>query len=229
MLKALRDFLLLIIFIETTAIIPAADFVHPLDIVKEMKAKFKSMKSYQAEFKIVVKSKKGSKISSGTAYYKEGGLLNFTFSKPSGDTIISNGKQMWVYISKLKTVGIQDLKYKKAGKSIYNTASYDGLVSLFTRYHYKFEGDSQPRDFNGQNFYILKLKEKEASGGFSKLILYVDANSKLIHRIEAQSESGRNLLLQFSSIQMNENISSSKFRFKVESYMKSIRNPLTTE
>ena len=60
MLKALRAFLILIIFIETTAIISTADFVHPLDIVKEMKAKFKSMKSYQAEFKIVVKSKKSS-------------------------------------------------------------------------------------------------------------------------------------------------------------------------
>ena len=94
---------------------------------------------------------------------------------------------------------------------------------------YKFAGNSQPRDFNGQNYYILKLNEKVASGGFSELTLYVDANSKLIHRIEAQSESGRNLLLQFSSIQMNQSISNSKFRFKVEGYMKSIRNPLTAE
>ena len=204
-------------------------FEHPSDIVKAMKKQFKVMKSYKADFKISVINKNRSKVSAGTAYFQSPGMINFTFSSPFGDKIISNGRTMWVYIKRMNAVGIQELDYKKKGKSIYETSSYDGLVALFRRYHYQFKDQNQPETIEGKKYYVLKLNEKTASGGFSDMLLYVDSETKLIDRIDAFSESGRKVTLKFTNIAMNPELKQSLFRFRVEGNIKTLENPLTTE
>lgn len=205
-------------------------FLHPSDVVREMQKKFKDTKSYQAKFTIDIQENKKNRSSSGVASFQRGGKLNFTFNQPAGDTIISDGKKLWVYVARLRAVGMQDLNTTgKDGKNIYDTASYEGLVRLFQRYHYRFDDSAQPRQIEGGNYYVLELKEKVSSGGYEKMILYVNPQTYLIERITAFSPSGRQVKLRFSSIELNTDLPASLFQFKGSENIRVVENPLTTD
>jgi len=184
------------------------------------------MKTFTANFKILTEEDKQTKTSKGKAYFQNGGKLNFTFSEPYGDKIVSDGKIMWVYVAKLKAVGRQD--FKNAG-SIFTATGKEGLTALFKRYHYKFDSPEQPRKTDAGSSYVLELNEKTASGGFDRILLYVDADKFLIQKLTAFSPSGRKVELSFSDIQINEDIASNIFTYKVSGNEKIVENPLTTE
>lgn len=215
----------------STAYVAAADnFVHPNDIAKKMQAKFKSLKAYQADFSLSIKDLNKSKVSSGVATYGEGGKLNFTFNQPAGDLIVSNGQTLFVYVSRLRAVGKQPLKTKdKDGKGLYSAGTAEGLSNLFRRYHYRFDQPEQPRDVEGGRYFILDLKEKEITGGYDKITLFVHAESYLIEKMRASSPSGRTVELVFSNIKLNPAIDNKLFQFKEPANVKIVDNPLTTE
>jgi len=208
----------------------ADSFVHPSDVAKAMQAKFKALKAYQADFALSIKDLGKTRTSSGVATYAEGGKLNFTFSQPAGDIIVSNGQTLYVYVARLRAVGRQPLKTRdKDGKSIYSAGTAEGLSNLFRRYHYRFDRPEQPRDTEHGRFFILELKEKEITGGYDKITLYVEPETYLIRRMQASSPSGRSVELSFSNIKLNPAIDAKLFQFKEPENAKIVDNPLTTE
>ena len=208
----------------------AANFVHPSDIVKSMQAKFKTLKTYQADFSLDIKENNKTRVSRGVASYSEGAKLNFTFTQPYGDIIVSNGEKLFVYVARLNAVGRQSLKTRdKSGKSLLSAGSSEGLTNLFKRYHYKFDKPEQPREIEGQKYFVLDLKEKEISGGYDKILLFVDAQSFIIKKMKASSPSGRQVELQFSNIRENPPLDNKLFQFKEPDNAKTVDNPLTTE
>lgn len=206
------------------------NFVHPSDVARQMQAKFKSLKTYQADFSLSIKDSNKSKVSSGLATYGEGGKLNFTFSQPAGDVIVSNGQMLYVYVAKLRAVGKQPLKAKdKEGKALYSAGTSEGLSNLFRRYHYRFDKPEQPREVEGGRYFILDLKEKEITGGYDKITLFVSPESYLIQKMRASSPSGRTVELTFSNIKLNPTVEPKIFQFKEPDNVKIVDNPLTTE
>ncbi|MBV6494885.1 MAG: Outer-membrane lipoprotein carrier protein [Turneriella sp.] len=225
----IRPFLVLTIVLSLTAI-RADKFVHPVDIARQMQSKFKALKTYQAHFSLAIKDMNKTKTSSGVATYAEGGKLNFTFSQPKGDIIVSNGQMLYVYVSRLRAVGKQPLKDKdKDGKPLYTAGTAEGLSNLFRRYHYRFDSPEQPRMVNGVSYYVLDLKEKEITGGYDKITLFVKSDTYLIEKMNASSPSGRTVELTFSNIQLNPNVDPKLFQFKEPENAKIVDNPLTTE
>ncbi|MCX7633341.1 MAG: outer membrane lipoprotein carrier protein LolA [Turneriella sp.] len=196
-----------------------------------MQAKFRSLKSYQADFQLLIREAGKSRTSSGVASYAEGGRLNFTFSQPPGDVIVSNGQTLYVYVARLRAVGRQPLKTSKdkESKALYAAGTSEGLSNLFRRYHYRFDKPEQPRETGSGRFYVLELKEKEISGGYDKILLYVEPESYLIRRMEASSPSGRSVELTFSNIRLNPELDPKLFQFKEPENAKIVDNPLTTE
>ncbi len=217
--------LLLIALVITTRIF-TQEFVHPTDVVKQTKERFKAMETYQAEFQIVTEQNNKKSYAAGTAYYKKGGMVNFTFTTPRADMIISNGKKLWVYMSDLRAVGVQDLDPEKA--SLYNSNTYEGLITLFSRYHYSFDTPNQPVESSGSMYYVLKLKEKVASGSFTEMQVYIDAQTYLITKIVAQSPMGKTMTLIFKNIELDMELPNSLFQYTVEGNVRVVENPLTT-
>ena len=202
-----------------------AKFIHHSEVVAEIKKRFVSIKTYKANFNITIMETGKRRKFSGIIYYKKGGKINFTFLKPTGDLIISNGRKMWVYVKRLNTVGVQILDKKKS--NLYQSASYEGLVSLFQRYHYRFSSTEQPQDIFGYKHYVLSLDEKVDSGGFHKITLFVNANTKLIRRLVALSRSGRKVKLEFKHIKLDEELPNSLFTYRVKGNTRVVENPLT--
>ena len=215
--------------IAQTSVYPQ-EFVTAGNVVDKIKNRFKEMKTYQADFKIVTEKtmadskRKKTTTSRGNVYYKKGGLVNFSFTQPSKDVIISNGKKMWIYINSLNAVGVQTLEGKG---NVYNANTYEGLVSLFSRYHYYLQSHDQPVTIKGHPYYILVLKERVASGGFTDILLQVDAKSYLISSMEATSPQGKKVYLTFSKIVLDKELPNSLFQFKVEGSTRVIEEPMT--
>jgi len=218
--------LLFLLLLSSSAVQPV--FIHQNDVVAKMKKIFKNLNSYSAKFKLASVDGRKKNSSGGTAYFKKGGKIKFKFSYPSGDEIISNGKKLWVYIAKLRAVGIQDLNYKKGGKSIYSTSTYEGLVALFDRYHVKFDSLTQPRKIKDKEYFVLALKEKVVSGGFKHIKLFVDAKHYLINKIEAKTTTGKIVKLELTNIKKNPTLKENLFTFTQKS-VKRVENALTTE
>lgn len=224
-----KPMLLILLIAAQTPAYPQ-EFTTAGDIVEKIKHRFKDMKSYQAEFKIVTvktlaeSKRKKSTTSRGSVYYKKGGLVNFSFTQPRRDVIISNGKKMWIYLHRLNAVGIQTLETKG---NLYNANTYEGLVSLFSRYHYYLQSHEQPVTIKGKPYYVLALKERVASGGFTEILLRVDAKSYLISSMEAISPQGTKVSLSFSRIVLDKELPNSLFQFKVEGSTRVIEEPMT--
>ena len=136
-----------------------ADFIHHSDIVRQVRKKFAEMETYKANFNIEVKEDKKTKTSHGTVYYKKGGKVNFTFKKPYGDQIISNGRKMWVYINKLNAVGVQSPAEKTQKTSIRMLVTkvwYAYLPAIITDLH----PPSNPVKFLGKNIMFFCWKRR---------------------------------------------------------------------
>ncbi|MES0491682.1 MAG: outer membrane lipoprotein carrier protein LolA [Leptospirales bacterium] len=215
------------LFIFAITQVYAVDYIHSTDIVDKVKAKFKGIETYSADFTIKTVEKKNNKTYRGKAYYKKGGNVNFTFTEPYGDIIISNGKKMWIYIKKMKTVGVQELNSPKDA-GVTGTTGYEGVMSMFTRYHYSYDTPEQPRTVDGKSYYILNLKEKVSSGGFSTMTVYVNATTSLIEKLVATNNRNKTVTLTYKNIKLNPELPPSLFYFKVEGRIQTVNNPLTT-
>jgi len=208
--------------------IGAQKFVHPTDVVKKVKDNFNKLNSYQAEFTIITERKDQKKITKGTAYFKKGGKVNFSFTTPVNDVIISNGKKMWVYIKRLNAVAVEQLKGDSDNGGLTGAFSDTGVITLFNRYHYSFDTPDQPVTINKNRYYKLNLKEKVATGGFSEMMLYVDADTFFISKIEADAPAGKKVSLTLSNVQHNVELPNSLFQFTIEDNMKVVENALTS-
>ncbi|MCS6983661.1 MAG: outer membrane lipoprotein carrier protein LolA [Leptospiraceae bacterium] len=219
-----------LLLLSLPAMLWASDrFVHPTDVVRAVQQRFQNLKTYSAKFFIEIKESQKNKESSGLVYYQKGGKLNFTFHQPPGDVIVSDGKKLYVYVARLRALGIQDLQLTKEGKNLYETASPDGMMRLFQRYHYRFQNPQQPVTIEGATYYVLELKEKVASGSYEKILVYVNPQSYLIERMVAFSPSGREVRLRFANIELDRDLPASLFQFQATEGMRVVENPLATE
>jgi len=215
------------VFVLVSYSTSGAKFVHPTDVVRKVKDNFNKLNSYQADFTIVTERKDQKKYTRGVAYYKKSGRVNFSFTNPSEDVIISNGKKMWVYIKRLNAVNVQDLKGSDSG-GLTGTFSDAGVITLFNRYHYSFDAVEQPVTVNKVRYYKLNLKEKVASGGFAEMKVFIDAETYFITKIEAESPASKKVTLTLSNVQYNAELPNSLFQFNIEDNMKVLENALTT-
>jgi outer membrane lipoprotein carrier protein len=200
------------------------DFLHQTDVVNKMKKNFSLIDTYTARFKLVMKEEKKTKLYRGKVYYERGGKIHYDFQSPSRDKIISDGKTMWVYIQRLNAVGIQKLSNQKSSLP---PAQLEGLISLFERYHYRFDDPQQPKIVNGKPFYVLELKEKVSSGGYQSLTVFVNPENYFIEKIVGKRGTSKQVELELSSIKTNANLKSGLFFFKVKDGVKVVENPLT--
>ena len=193
-------------------------------MVKKVIDQLSKLETYQARFKLFNKYTK--KTSYGNVYYKTPNLVHFSFVKPHGALIISNGQKMWLYSKRLNAVAVQDLDTKD---SLYATNSKQGMINLFKRYHYHFKSAKQPISMSGKSYYVLSLKEKTNASSFPQIELYIHTPSFLISKLNAVSSKGHEIELSLTKIKKNPQLSKKLFRYEIEENVKVVENPLTVK
>jgi outer membrane lipoprotein-sorting protein len=230
---------LIVFFVGYNSLFAQAEPPHhwnsPSEVVKKVKANFSNLPGYSAEFKISINENKKSKQLAGKCYYKKPGKIRYNFSSPEGDTIVSDGKILWIYIKKSGAVGKQDLQIQrknKSGSNLFTTQTPDGLSRLFRKYHYKFDNVEQPRSIDPQDpkkYFILSLEQREKIGGFEKMTLFIDASTYWISKTIASDGRGKESQLVFLNQRQEDDLEDGIFNYRPEGTTKIVNNPLVTD
>ena len=203
-----------------------------VEVARKVIKKFEDLGSYSARFYIHVKEGKRSRKMSGKVYYKKPAKLRYEFNQPKGNLIVSDGRIMWFYISRLNTVGKQELDLKKkqpSGRRVFRDNPLTGLERLFRKYHYRFDKAEQPRKEAGGTFFIFDLEQREKIGGYERIKLYVDAKDHLVKKAIGDDGYGKVSTIEFSQIKLNPSLEGKLFQYKPDNKVSVVQNPLVSE
>lgn len=204
----------------------------PAEVVKKVKKKYSEIKTMTADFTIYTSSSKKSTVLKGKSQYKNPGKIRYDFSLPEGDTIVSDGKTLWIYIKRIEAVGKQDLEIQKnntSGEPIFPTNTPAGLFRIFRKYHYKFDSINQPQKLeDGKDYFVLALEQREKIGGFDYITLFIDAQDYLIRKAIGRDSRGKETKIEFANIQLDQEIEDGIFNYHVSGKVKIVNNPLVS-
>jgi len=204
----------------------------PSEVVKKVKKRYSELKSYTSDFAITINNNKKTTQMKGACLYKSPGKIRYDFSLPEGDTIVSDGKTLWIYIKKIGAVGKQDLEISKnnsSGEPIFQANSSPGLNRIFRKYHYKFDSINQPQKLeDGKEYFVLSLEQREKIGGFETMTLYVKANDFLIHKAIGRDSRGKETILEYSKFTIDPELEDGTFNYHISGNAKIVNNPLVS-
>ncbi len=198
------------------------------DVVRKVTSVYRKLKSYRAEF--VIQTPK--KTMRGTASYLKPGKVRFDFSSPAGDMLLSDGKVLWIVISRLNVIGRQDLALDtrdENGNRIFAVMPGAGVDRLFRKYHYRFAGLEQPRKLDGKEYFVLELEQKEKIGGYTHMTLYINSQSYLIEKAEAVDSLDGKTMIQFRNIRPDVALDGKLFQYRPPDTRPIVYNPLVSE
>lgn len=203
------------------------EFTTVSDIVKKVKSRFGEIDSYGAKFVIIIEYQGKKTIQTGYVKSKNPNFLAVDFYNPRGQKIVSNGKQMWIYIPRLNVVAEQDLKDDRG--TVFNSGTKSGLQRLFSKYHYKFASKTQPEtEKNGKKYYTLFLKQKESRSGYRTIKLWINEDF-MIEKASGVTSSNKKVTIQFSNIDTSKKYQKGIFKFDIPSNARVIKNPMLAE
>ena len=202
------------------------DFITVGDIVKEIRAAYGDLESYQANFTIESERYGKKSVQRGIIRFKNSDRIVMDFYQPSNQKIVSNGKMMWIYIPSLNVVAEQDLK---SDAGLFSSGSESGLKSLFSKYHYRFASKEQPETMkDGSKRYTLELKQKESRSGYREINLQVNEDY-FITRAEGVTSTGKKVSILPTDIKKNLELPESIFKLDVPARARVLKNPMMSE
>ncbi|MCL2154639.1 MAG: outer-membrane lipoprotein carrier protein LolA [Leptospirales bacterium] len=142
----------------------------------------------------------------GSFKYMSPNKIYVKFSNPSGKTIVSNGRSLWVYSPSSNICGVQDLGGGGSGGIAAFTSDYLAIVTA-----------------SGASGYTIKLKNNEKS--FNEIILVVDS-SFFLRKATLRTKSGITYDFTLSNISTEAAVIPSIFDFSVPASAQIVKNPL---
>jgi len=199
------------------------DFITVGDVVRQIRATYSKLESYQANF-VIESERHGRKtVQRGVIRFKNSDRLVLDFTQPANQKIVSNGKMMWIYIPSMNVVAEQDLK---SDSGLFAAGSQIGLNRLFSKYHYRFASKEQPVTMkDGSKMYTLELKQKESRSGYREINLLVNENY-FITRAEGITSTGKKVSITLTDFRTDVDLPSSLFKFDIPARARVLKNPM---
>lgn len=187
---------------------------------------YATIKDYEVDFEITIDKKE----SAGKLSYKSPDLLRMDYTNPEEQVICFNGNILTVYLPESSAVLQQQISTET------NTATSlvtgQGL-SLMTRYYtvsYETGQNAEPLD-EGSDEMVVKfiLTRKSASEAFRYIKLCVNAETKLIRRVEAVTPKGEEFVFNFYEYKLNQGLPDQRFVYEAPSSANNYNNFLYSE
>ena len=146
-------------------------------------------------------------VASGSIFVKRPGMMRWEYDKPDRQTIITDGKKLWVYKPDDNQVMI--------GKapSFFGDGKGAGFLSdmklICEKFKVNFEKEKSDHD------YVLKLLPKEQTIGIAKIYLAVSKTTFKIKKIITLNEYDDETVIELVNSKFNLNLDESLFRFIV--------------
>jgi len=155
---------------------------------------------------IITMSGSSGESYTGSFKYLSPNKIYVKFSNPSGKTIVSNGRSLWVYSPGSNICGVQDLGGGGSGGIAAFTAGYMAIVTA-----------------SGPGGYTIKLKNNDRD--YNEIILVVDS-SFFLRKATLRTKSGVAYEFSLSNISTEAAVLPSIFDFNVPASAQVVKNPL---
>ncbi len=205
----------------------AANIVTKETLVKKIQSFFAINKTVTGEFFL----KRDNLLERGIFYFKAPNKFKMVFGFNTGfkieeKTIVSTGKQLWVYLPSIKVVINQDIS--RAQGNIAYSGSGIGIRRLIKKYDYDFyNNDSSLKNEPGvdEPVRILRLYRPKSFTGFNEILLYVREDGFIL-KSRGVTDKNKVIELVRKSIKLNVEVDNKHFVFRVPQDAQIIRNPL---
>jgi len=172
--------------------------------LERLKSFVQDTQSGQAQFtqtNLGVKASSGAQTSSGTFQFSRPGKFRWEYQKPYPQTIVGDGRTLWIWDPDLKQV-----TRKKLNESLGSTpaAILAGDNALEKGFHLEEAGTSEGLEW-------VMATPRTAGSGFEKIRLGFDAAS--LSRMELQDSFGHTIVIRFAQFNKAPHFAPDTFRF----------------
>ena len=180
------------------------------EILKGVSAKYKSYSSLEADFTLTLDNpsenikdtQKGNVVLKGNKYKVEIG----------GQTIVSDGKNVWTYLKDANEVQITEASTDKDAITPTN---------IFTVYEKGFKSKFiEEKTINGKAMQIIELVPDDSKKPFFKVQLTIDKADKMIQSAKLFDRNGNHYIYTMTNIKPNTVTNESMFTFNTAKYPK---------
>ena len=173
--------LFVLLFFSFIQIATSATGVSKEIIIERIKKFLKSATSFKGDFILTT----NGNVERGIFFYKSPNRFKMVFNpelKPDKQkTIVSNGKNLWVYIPHMKVVIDQDIT--SASENLAFSDAGLGIQRLIKKFKYDFynNDNSLKNDQSiNQSVRILRLSEPTTFSSFKEILLYITENGFIV-------------------------------------------------
>ena len=187
---------------------------------------YATLKDYEADFDI----RADKQDMAGKVSYKKPDLLRLDFTSPAEQVIVFNGDMLTVYLPNSSAVLQQAVKSDGGNGASLNTAQ--GLSLLSRYYVVAYEIGQDPvllEEGSSERVVKLVLNRRNSSEAFRYIKLAINADTKLIRRVEAVTSRGETFVFNFTGYKLNQDISDQRFIYDPPSSANSYNNFLFSE
>lgn len=187
---------------------------------------YATLKDYEADFDI----RADKQDMSGKVSYKKPDLLRLDFTSPADQVIVFNGDMLTVYLPDNSAVLQQSVKSEGGNAANLNTAQ--GLSLLSRYYVVAYEKGQDPEELgDGSTEKVVKLvlNRRNSSEAFRYIKLAINAETKLIRRVEAVTSHGESFVFNFTGYKLNQELSDQRFVYDPPSSANNYSNFLFSE
>ncbi len=166
---------------------------------------FNGLRSLQSDFTQTVQDSRNNvtDASSGTLALKKPGKFRWDYAKPNAQTIVSDGRQIWLYDPELQQVTIRRADLSLQGTPAMLLSGEGNLRDSFEIEHVE----------QHDGMHVINLSPKRADTDF-KLVQLALRKDQLV-AMSLTDKLGQTTLLQFKQFKRNASVADSLFTFAV--------------
>lgn len=179
------------------------------DVAKRVQAFYNSTRTFQADFKqeFTIKAHNQKKTSDGRVAFEKPGKMSFTYTNPTGNRVVSDGKTLKVYESENKQMFEQQVDRSQYPAAL---AFLMGEGNLEESFELRLL-DAKTMGVSGA--WVLEGTPKEPTPAYQKVLLYIDMATAQVRRVLILDAQGNRNRFDFSNPVVNTKIAPREFAF----------------
>ncbi len=226
MKKIVKSLVAAFVFSLAAATVSAQAITTASAYFKTISEYYATLKDYEADFDI----RADKQDMAGKVSYKKPDLLRLDFSSPAEQVIVFNGDMLTVYLPDSSAVLQQSVKTEGGNAAGLNTAQGLSLMSRYYVVAYEIGQDPVPlEEGSSERVVKLVLNRRNSSEAFRYIKLAINAETKLIRRVEAVTSRGEMFVFNFTGYKLNQDISDQRFIYDPPSSANNYNNFLFSE
>jgi outer membrane lipoprotein carrier protein len=182
----------------------------PAETLDRAARTYQALSSFSADFwQVIDDPMMGNYRSRGRLVQVGDGRLSLRFTEPSGELIILDGRNVWMYLPSTEPGQVRKIPMS-------SLPDYFNPRSLLNQPARRFDARSVRRDqVNGRAADVVLLAPRDPNVPFSEVSLWVDQEDGLPRRLQFKERSGATRTFTFADVRINQRVPERTFTFDI--------------